>query len=507
MLALYRKYRPSGFDEVIGQEHVTRTLINQIKEGRISHAYLFTGSRGTGKTTCARIFARAVNCLSPENGSPCGKCAACLALEGKENVDVYELDAASNNSVDQMRTLIENVQYMPASGKYKVYIVDEVHMLSTQAFNALLKTLEEPPKHVIFILATTEVHKVLPTILSRCMRFDFKLVSQAQLEKYLKEVYEREGVLCDDDAIALIAAAAEGSVRDMLSLADRCKCAGEKLTYELVSGIIGSGGRRGARALYGAISSGSIGGTLTEINKLCAEGKSVSLIAKDLVSYVRDLLVLKTAESASVFGNEEELAIMRTEAENASVDFLVTAMTVFSAVDGELRYSVSPRIVLETAALRVIKQAVTDLSALEERIARIERKLESGELVAAKPTENQPQKQEERPVVTNKPMDARSVWGRVLTYVRENESAMALSTLTSVSSVEIKGDMLTVWADADNFLRVSADDVTDAIKRALAHDGTGVKLSVNKIAGGVDMDDEINRIKRMMGGARLNIKK
>lgn len=505
MLALYRKYRPNGFDGVIGQEHVTRTLVNQIKEGRISHAYLFTGSRGTGKTTCARIFARAVNCLSPENGSPCGKCEVCRALEGKENVDVFELDAASNNSVDQMRTLIENVQYLPASGKYKVYIIDEVHMLSTQAFNALLKTLEEPPKHVIFILATTEVHKVLPTILSRCMRFDFKLVSQTVLTAYLKEIYAREGVQCDDEAAALIAAAAEGSVRDMLSLADRCESAGERLTYELASGIIGSGGRRGARALFGAIAAGDIGRTLTEINALCFEGKSVSLIVKDLVNYVRDLLVLKTAQSAGVFGNEEELSTMRSEAENASVDFLVTAMTVFSGVEGELRYSVSPRIVLETAALRVIKQATTDLSALEERIARLERRSESGEAVVQK---REDEAVPERPTRASKPMDARSVWGRVLTYVRENESAMTLSALSSASSVELKGDVLTVWVEPDSFLRVAADDVTEAVKRALSHDGTGIKLTVSKLAGGVDMDDEINRIKRMMGGdVRINIKK
>ncbi len=506
MLALYRKYRPSGFEEVIGQRHVTKTLENQVKAGRISHAYLFTGSRGTGKTTCARIFARAINCLSPRNGSPCGECEACKAIASKENVDVFELDAASNNSVDQMRTLIESVQYLPAVGKYKIYIIDEVHMLSAQAFNALLKTLEEPPKHVIFILATTEVHKVLPTILSRCMRFDFKLVSHAELCSYLKLVYEREGVKATDEAISLIATMAEGSVRDMLSLADRVMGGGETLTYEVVSNILGTGGRQGVKKLYEAIKSGDIGVALEVVNTLCAEGKSVSLIAKDIVSYLRDLLVIKTSSKATVLGNEEELAEMREKADEVSVDFLVTAITVFSAIDAEIRYSVSPKIVLETATLRVIKQAVTDLSALEERIARLEKKIASGIAVAVEPKKED----SENPVLkarASKSMEARSVWGRVMTYIRENESTMAFSSLKLAEEVEITGDELKVWVTPENLFRFSDDSIMNPIKRALEADGTGLKLVVDKVKGGVNMDTEIDRIKRLIGEAKLNIKK
>ena len=210
MLALYRKYRPVVFGDVIAQEHVTRTLINQVKHGRVTHAYLFTGSRGTGKTTCARIFARAVNCLSPVDGSPCGKCEVCRALSGAGNIDIIELDAASNNGVDQIRDIVDNVQYPPVAGKYKVYIIDEVHMLTASAFNALLKTLEEPPSHAIFILATTEVHKLPATVLSRCMRFDFRLVPQPTLKEYLRRVYAAENVTADEEALDLIAAAADG---------------------------------------------------------------------------------------------------------------------------------------------------------------------------------------------------------------------------------------------------------------------------------------------------------
>ena len=503
MLALYRKYRPSGFDEVIGQQHVTRTLENQVKTGRISHAYLFTGSRGTGKTTCARIFARAINCLNPQNGSPCGECEVCKAISGKENVDVFELDAASNNSVDQMRTLIESVQYLPASGKYKVYIIDEVHMLSAQAFNALLKTLEEPPKHVVFILATTEVHKVLPTILSRCMRFDFKLVSHKLLTAYLKEVYAREGVEAEENAISLIATMAEGSVRDMLSLADRVMCAGETLTYDTVSTVLGTGGRMGAKQTYKAMVEGNIGEALSVVNRLCSEGKSVSLIAKEVVSYMRDLLVLKTSSSATVLGTAEEIESMRQEAGQVSVDFLVTAITVFSNIDAEIRYSVSPKIVLETATLRVIKQAVTDLSALEERISRLERKVESGQIVQPSAPVSHPV----APATASKPMDARSVWGRILTFVRERESAMVLSTLSFVEKVEIEGNALTIWADAENFLRVSDSEIQDAIGRALFSDGTGLTFKVEKVKGGVDVDADINRLKRLIGDAKMNIKK
>ena len=238
-LALYRKYRPKIFDEVIGQDHIVKTLINQIKLDKISHAYLFTGSRGTGKTSTAKIFARAINCMNPVNGSPCGECEVCKSLEGT-NIDVLEIDAASNNGVDEIRDLREKVKYPPVVGKYKVYIIDEVHMLSSSAFNALLKTLEEPPKHTVFILATTEVHKLPATILSRCLRFDYKLVSLDDLSSLLKRVLDSENIKYDAQSINTLARAGEGSVRDTLSIADRCvSFAGDTLTYEKVISVLG----------------------------------------------------------------------------------------------------------------------------------------------------------------------------------------------------------------------------------------------------------------------------
>ena len=238
-LALYRKYRPRTFEEVIGQDHIVKTLVNQIKLDKISHAYLFCGSRGTGKTSTAKIFAKAINCLNSKTGSPCLECENCKTLDGT-NIDVLEIDAASNNGVDEIRDLREKVKYPPVVGKFKVYIIDEVHMLSTSAFNALLKTLEEPPAHTVFVLATTEVHKLPATILSRCLRFDFKLVSLEELSALLRKILTEENVKFDEQAINIIARAGEGSVRDTLSIADRCvSFAGDELTYQKVLSVLG----------------------------------------------------------------------------------------------------------------------------------------------------------------------------------------------------------------------------------------------------------------------------
>ncbi|MBQ7643388.1 MAG: DNA polymerase III subunit gamma/tau, partial [Clostridia bacterium] len=240
-LALYRRYRPSGFDGLIGQEHIVKTLVNQIKTDRVGHAYLFCGARGTGKTSAAKIFARAINCLSPVNGSPCGKCEVCKALSDGANLDILEMDAASNNKVENVREIRDKIQYPPVAGRYKVYIIDEVHMLTTEAFNALLKTLEEPPAHAVFILATTEVHKLPSTILSRCMRFDFRLIPTKKIAELIAGIYDENGKEYDREAITAIAAAGAGSIRDALSVADICISYGEgKLTYRDVLEVLGA---------------------------------------------------------------------------------------------------------------------------------------------------------------------------------------------------------------------------------------------------------------------------
>ena len=301
--SLYRKYRPDAFDKMLGQKHIIKTLSNAVLGGKISHAYLFTGTRGTGKTSTAKIFARAINCLSPlADGSPCGKCEVCKALASANNMDILEMDAASNNSVDDIRDLIEKVKYVPVSCKYKVYIIDEVHMLTMQAFNALLKTLEEPPSHTVFILATTEVHKLPQTILSRCMRFDFRLLSSSELSSYLEKILDAEGREYQKEAVRAIAEAGDGSVRDMLSVADMClSYTSDKLTYDDVLEVLGASSPKMVVELCKAIIDHDAKQALETTDRILSLGKSVSLLAKDISKMMRNLLYILNCTNANRF--------------------------------------------------------------------------------------------------------------------------------------------------------------------------------------------------------------
>ena len=369
-LALYRKYRPRTFDEVIGQDHIVKTLVNQIKLDKISHAYLFTGSRGTGKTSTAKIFAKAINCTNSKNGSPCGECEVCKSLDGA-NIDVLEIDAASNNGVDEIRDLREKVKYPPVVGKYKVYIIDEVHMLSTSAFNALLKTLEEPPAHTVFILATTEVHKLPATILSRCLRFDYKLVSLEDLSNLLKGILKTENVTFDEQAINIIARAGEGSVRDTLSIADRCvSFAGSELTASKVISVLGVSEREVLINMTDKILEKNVGEALVELDKVLSAGKSPLVFASDMVSYFRDLLLVHTLKEDSrkiVIVKDDVFEKMKAQATEKNYSVILKAIETLSGVEQELRFSVQPRIVLETAIIKTISD-----SSLLERVEKLE---------------------------------------------------------------------------------------------------------------------------------------
>ena len=350
--AIYRKYRPSTFDGVIGQDVIVRTLRNQIERGALSHAYLFTGSRGTGKTSCAKIFARAVNCLHPVGGSPCGECEVCRALASPSNLDITEMDAASNNGVDKIRELRENIDYMPSVGRYKVYIVDEVHMLSSSAFNALLKTLEEKPAHDIFVLCTTEVHKLPATILSRCMRFDFRLVPAEKLQALLADIFAREGVKAEDKALAHIARLGEGSVRDTLSVADRCvNAVSGTLTYADVLEITGAGSAEEIASLAESVMASAAGAVVRKVEDLAARGRSPSQISHELTVLARDLLLLISGAEEDVTASPETLARMKTLASRVGAGYLVKFVRELGVAEAELRYSSSPRIVLECALL------------------------------------------------------------------------------------------------------------------------------------------------------------
>lgn len=375
-ISLYRRFRPSSFDKVIGQKHVVRTLTNQIKNNRIGHAYLFTGTRGTGKTSCAKIFARAVNCLHPVDGSPCGECEVCKAIDSGASIDVIEMDAASNNRVDEIRDLKENVQYRPTVGRYKVYIIDEVHMLTTSAFNALLKTLEEPPEYVIFILATTEVQKLPQTILSRCMRFDFRLVAKEELVALLKRIFGELGVEYDERALSLIAAAGEGCVRDTLSIADMClSYGGDRVTYEDAVEITSTTSLDTLEKLAFDILDGDVGESLLTVDRLLSLGRNT--LSKDLAAYFGDLLNLKNVKDYRPDGmTDEQIERVIGRLPEYNNYRIARCMDVMCTLEGDVRYSSQPKVVIEAAVVKCC-ELTTEVSAegLTNRIRELEKKL------------------------------------------------------------------------------------------------------------------------------------
>ena len=406
-LALYRKYRPTNFEGLIGQEHIVKTLVNQLTSGRLGHAYLFTGTRGTGKTSAAKIFAKAINCLSPINGSPCGQCEACKAISDPSNIDVVEIDAASNNGVNEIRDLREKVQYPPVSCKYKVYIVDEVHMLTGAAFNALLKTLEEPPKHAVFILATTEVHKIPATILSRCMRFDFRLISNEKIAELISKIYDEQGKEYEREAVFAIAKAGEGSIRDALSIADTAISYGSgKLTYNDVMDILGSSNNALLINFLEHVLSSRTGKVLSVINELSALGKSMGVLTKDITALLRDLLVAKTCDNSNSILNlpKDKFEQLNTLAQSTTEERLLRALEIFSDAETALKYSNHPRVIFETAAVKASRpDSDYDIDALLSRIKELENSIEKGVKVVVENNaiiaEEPKSKVEEKPII------------------------------------------------------------------------------------------------------------
>lgn len=376
-LALYRKYRSKDFDEIVGQKHITQSLINQIKNNEISHAYLFTGTRGTGKTSIAKIFAKAINCTNPKNGSPCYNCPACKSLtEG--NVDIFEIDAASNNRVDEIRELRERVKYPPVNSRYKVYIIDEVHMLTDSAFNALLKTLEEPPEYVVFILATTEVQKLPTTILSRCMRFDFKLLTQEELENHLKFVFKDSGITYEDEAVSIIASLGAGSVRDMLSIADMCVAySNRNVTYNSVIEAIGLTDKETLKLLTTYIAEKNQGALLETIDRVARSGKNIIQLSKDLTGYIRDIMVAKTCKDSEKILKypKDQMSNLKTLGEKIDTNKLLEMLTRLSTLDNEFRYSQNPRNLLEITLLALCNFEQSEINEVKMKLKVLESKL------------------------------------------------------------------------------------------------------------------------------------
>ena len=399
--ALYRKWRPKSFCDVYGQPHVTRTLQSQLESGRISHAYLFTGSRGTGKTTCAKILSKAVNCLNPVDGNPCNECEICKGIDNGSILDVIEIDAASNNGVDNIRDLREEANFTPVNAKYRVYIIDEVHMLSIGAFNALLKTLEEPPSHVIFILATTEIHKLPATILSRCQRFDFKRISPEDITARLVYVSEKENVVLTENAASLIARIADGGMRDALSLLDRCFAMGNHIDEDAVSSAAGIAGTVHLFSFSEFIAKGDFTSALKLVSRLHNESCDIDSLCTELTLHFRNLMVAKTVKECEglIVCSKDELEKIKERASQLKLSKILSCIEILEKAASNIKNAVNKKIQLEAAVIKMCSPAssVGIGEELEERISALEQKinlLSSGAVISNKETRTEETKPE-----------------------------------------------------------------------------------------------------------------
>lgn len=379
--ALYRKFRPDNFANVKGQDHIVTTLTNQIKHNRIGHAYLFCGTRGTGKTTVAKILAKAVNCEHPVNGSPCNECAMCKAIQAGTAMNVIEIDAASNNGVDNIREIREEVSYRPTEGKYKVYIIDEVHMLSTGAFNALLKTLEEPPSYVMFILATTEAHKIPITILSRCQRYDFHRITIDTIAARLDELLKVEGVEAEEKAVRYVAKAGDGSMRDALSLLDQCIAfyLGQELTYDKVLEVLGAVDTEVFSKLLRKVIRGDVTGSIHILEELIVGGRELSQFVGDFTWYMRNLLLVKTSENPeeAIDVSSDNMKLLKEESTMLDVETLMRYIRIFSDLSNQIRYATQKRVLVEIALIKLCRPAMeTNLDSVLDRLRVLEQRMD-----------------------------------------------------------------------------------------------------------------------------------
>ena len=386
--ALYRKFRPERFEDVKGQDHIVTTLRNQIEADRIGHAYLFCGTRGTGKTTIAKIFAKAVNCENPVDGSPCGECRSCRSIAAGASMNVIEIDAASNNGVDNIREIVDEVSYSPAEGRFKVYIIDEVHMLSIGAFNALLKTLEEPPFYVIFILATTEVHKIPVTILSRCQRYDFKRISIETITDRLRDLMVQENQQVQEKALRYVAKAADGSMRDALSLLDQCIAFhyGKELTYDMVLDVLGAVDTEVFSRLLRAVLERSVTDCIGILEEIVMQGRELSQFVSDFTWYLRNLLLIKTSEDNAIEDvvdvSSDNLVRLKEEAGMAETDAIMRYIRELSELSGRIRYAGQKRILIEMALIKLCRpQMEISQDSLLDRLRAVEQQLEKGVVV------------------------------------------------------------------------------------------------------------------------------
>lgn len=442
--ALYRKWRPQNFEDVKGQEHIVTTLKNQIRLGRIGHAYLFCGTRGTGKTTVAKIFARAVNCEHPVDGSPCGECAMCRAIQSQASMNVIEIDAASNNGVDNIREIRDEVEYSPTEGRYKVYIIDEVHMLSIGAFNALLKTLEEPPEYVIFILATTEAHKIPITILSRCQRYDFHRITIDTIADRLAELADKEAMDVEDKALRYIARAADGSMRDALSLLDQCVAfyLNERLTYDHVLEILGAVDTSVFSRLLRCVMGQDVAGALKLVEEVVIQGRELNQFVTDFTWYLRNLMLVQSSDQLEdvLDMSSENLAALKEEAAQIKQAVLMRYIRIFSDLTNQLRYSTQKRVLVELAIVKLCRpQMENNYESILNRLAVLEDMMERG--VAAAParvaavetdeTESEPAAESLPPAQAKDVEAVVAQWGKIISGLETSTMMMLKSAMVS----------------------------------------------------------------------------
>lgn len=475
-IALYRKWRPKRFDDICGQEHITTTLKNQIKGNRISHAYLFCGTRGTGKTSTAKLLAKAVNCFDIKDGNPCDNCESCKGINEGNSIDVFEIDAASNRGIDNIRDLREAVKFTPAIGKYKVYIIDEVHMLTNEAFNALLKTLEEPPAYVIFILATTEPHKLPATVLSRCQRFDFKRISQDSMLKRLIYICEQEGINADDEALRLIVRNSDGAMRDAISIMDQCGVYGNKnITIEDVLMVLGIVNDEYLFDMAEAVLAEDVSRTMCILKEIYDEGKDISQFSKDLLMHYRNLLMAKLVDKPEevIDLSKGTIAAIKEQSNRYSRENILRCINILSSHTAEMKWSSQPKMLLEVALIKMCRlEKDISTEGLIARIAKLENTLANGEIsiTAALPAKKEkketkkvpekqqdakePEKKEVPKVNEEKPKDTKILdsWNGFIDEIKKRKKMKLRTYLALCKPVLMDGDkVMLCFARQDSF--------------------------------------------------------